>query len=149
GRASALWCSAMRELSSDRGVRNATEDVPYRAIVGIPQQGIWRNVFDEAGAKEGIVRGVFEEAADEIGHAWDELAVGHIDREALAAANKSIFFGVSHAVQHLDFERRLGQLQNLRGCNSKASERMLCDPSAGWRWPVLRSKKRVQRSKLA
>ena len=60
--------------------------------------------FGKTGPQERIVRSVFQQPPHQVGHAGNQLAVGHVNSQAIAGVDQRLLFGVGHAVEHLQFE---------------------------------------------
>ena len=75
------------------------------------QEHLRRHMLDESGPQEGLVRRVLEEPSDEVRHPGDELTVRHVDAQSPAGLGDRPLLRVTHAVEHLDLERRLRQAE--------------------------------------
>ena len=109
-RCESLW-SAPR-----RAGRLAEREQPCVGLGAAVSSGFISNFSGETcsaklALQERIVRRVFQQPAHEVGHAGDQLAVGHVDPQAIAQVDQHLFLGVAHAVEHLQFEAGFGQAQ--------------------------------------
>jgi hypothetical protein len=68
--------------------------------------------------------------ADEVRHAGDHLADGHVLADAQAHVGGGVLELVGHAVEHLELEGLAGQAALLERGERRAMERTLCEPSA-------------------
>ena len=75
------------------------------------QQARQLRAFGKALAQEALVGGVFQQAAHQVGHARDEVAVGAVQAHAAGHVAQALAHGFGHAVQHLEFVAFRGHVQ--------------------------------------
>ena len=107
-------------------------------------------MFGKARPQERIVGRVFQQPPHQVRHAGNQLAVGHVNPQAVAQVDQRLLLGVAHAVEHLQLEAARRQAE-VPGHGDAVGQR--ADVVAAQRRPQrargCASANRVSRSKLA
>ena len=114
------------------------------------QEALDLGLLGEGLAQEGFVGRVLEQAAHQIGHARQQVAVGGIEAHALGHVQKAFAHGLGHAVEHLEFITLFGHVQFACAVSMTAAMvRMLCEAQPKWQMSWFSRMTRAWRSKAA
>ncbi len=86
------------------------------------QEGIDVRFLDEALAQERLVGGVLQQAAHQVGHAGDHLAVGAVEAHPPGDLEQALAHRFGHAVEDLEFVAFFGDAEGL-GCFQDGGDR--------------------------